>query len=530
MTPAIAESRHPSCPKPCSLLNRPHLCLILVVLAALGACEDTAAGRGAGVIDASGDVGVSGGDAAAPIRPAAFGGTLEVDVGETASGRLEAVGGTPLTFTIIDGPTYGELVAFDALTGAFTYSTQRLVAGTDHFTFSVSDGTQVSATPGTLTVAITPFHSTGQWTLGALSNDRHPCTGGSFPIKQLPDSIIVGGRVITCDGVDAVFDEVTLAVDGTDLKIGDNVVGARTDSSLTFAQAAVTPCGAISMSFALTKQVNGFDYAETLVLPCRTSYDVSGRPSYIPTALTVFEPTPRSLGSAVVGKSVSRVLEAVNYGKVAATLLSVPAPSGPFGWLGGAYPGNTGSCGAELAPRRRCTLQLEGSPPTTGMYHTSLYATYNDGIAEDVATLDLMMVGNPQLSAPSRIAAGGDFQCAIDGGAVVCWGEDSFGRLAVPALVAPTEVDASFAFACAIDASGAVCWGDGAGSFTIPPLSHPTQISAGSTHACALHDGGVVCWGSNAFGQTAVPPLTHPKRVAAGGYHTCAIDDDGVKC
>ena len=51
---------------------------------------------------------------------------------------------------------------------------------------------------------------------------------------------------------------------------------------------------------------------------------------------------------------------------------------------------------------------------------------------------------------------------------------------------------------CALDDSGVVCWGDnGYGQITVPALSNPVAVSAGGCHSCALDDSGVVCWGRN---------------------------------
>lgn len=68
--------------------------------------------------------------------------------GAQISGSLQAVDANPddiLTYTLVAGPAHGQLVAFDSLTGAFTYLADPYHAGRDSFTFTVGDGTLESA-------------------------------------------------------------------------------------------------------------------------------------------------------------------------------------------------------------------------------------------------------------------------------------------------------------------------------------------------------------------------------------------------
>ncbi|HMF43931.1 MAG TPA: hypothetical protein VKQ32_24830, partial [Polyangia bacterium] len=78
-----------------------------------------------------------------------------------------------------------------------------------------------------------------------------------------------------------------------------------------------------------------------------------------------------------------------------------------------------------------------------------------------------------------RLAAGFGHACAVTGGALRCWGDDTDGQLGV----ASSD-----------------------GGTTLPPVSIAggpwIAPAAGSTHSCALAaDGGVWCWGGNANGQ-----------------------------
>jgi hypothetical protein len=131
-----------------------------------------------------------------------------------------------------------------------------------------------------------------------------------------------------------------------------------------------------------------------------------------------------------------------------------------------------------------------------------------------------------------QVAAGGNHTCALDAGAVTCWGDNFWGQSTVPALTSPTQVAPGNAHTCALRAGGVTCWGLAInGQTTVPTLTNPTQVTSGNAHSCALHAGGVTCWGDNSQGQTTVPALTTPTQVAAGaGSYVCALHAGGVTC
>ena len=143
----------------------------------------------------------------------------------------------------------------------------------------------------------------------------------------------------------------------------------------------------------------------------------------------------------------------------------------------------------------------------------------NDGVSD---TLENETGRNP-LGLDYMTSVGVKFSCAMETGAVVCWGDNAYGQTAVPSLSSPTQVAAGFEHACAIDDSGVVCWGRGEYGETTPPaLSNPTQVSAGRDHTCALDDSGVVCWGRNSviFEQSTVPALSNPSALSVGYDHS----------
>jgi alpha-tubulin suppressor-like RCC1 family protein len=215
--------------------------------------------------------------------------------------------------------------------------------------------------------------------------------------------------------------------------------------------------------------------------------------------------------------------------------------------------------------------------------------TRSIGAADTPASIGVVDIGGRVV----EIAAGSRHTCAvIDGGAVRCWGEGSFGRLGygdpvnvgdaperVPSKMgdvdvggAVTQVVAGGDFTCALLVRGAVrCWGYGGGgalgyannaSIGATPDTTPARagdvdvggvavaITAGDAHVCALlDDGGVVCWGLGTNGRLGHGneetigaddrPLSAGRvdvgdnvaAIAAGGFHTCAkLESGAVRC
>jgi len=175
------------------------------------------------------------------------------------------------------------------------------------------------------------------------------------------------------------------------------------------------------------------------------------------------------------------------------------------------------------------------------------------------------------------VAAGTDHTCGVAaGGAVYCWGDNSFGQLGnsqnvgeelvahpTPTVVTGLAALASLAggghYTCGLTATGAAwCWGDNnvgelgattADTRVFTPvavnggLSFATLVTGGG-HTCGLASGGILyCWGGNLLGQlgsstnlgtttpnptpAAVSGLTLA-AVAANGAHACGITTTGA--
>ena len=173
----------------------------------------------------------------------------------------------------------------------------------------------------------------------------------------------------------------------------------------------------------------------------------------------------------------------------------------------------------------------------------------------------------------SAIAAGASHRCAVQSGALKCWGVNSYGQLGINSLMdstAPTlvtglgsgvtAVSAGESHTCAIHQGALKCWGDnsagqiGVGSapyYNIPQFvaaqsvdfSAASAVSLGYQHTCAVRSGAAWCWGSNTYGQlgdgTTNDSLTPVQvtglgsgvtAISAGDFHTCAIQDGAAKC
>lgn len=177
-----------------------------------------------------------------------------------------------------------------------------------------------------------------------------------------------------------------------------------------------------------------------------------------------------------------------------------------------------------------------------------------------------------------QVVAGSRHSCALRrGGAVQCWGDDTFGQLGRPGVVhgepfdehagplplppidtrssavpvTPVGLGAIARLAvfehttCGLQVDGAVvCWhGDGEAAASVRQrLPADTRaLALGAVHDCVVQaDGQVRCWGLNFYGRigdgtkidrpapTLVRGLSDAIDVAAGRLHTCALRRGGA--
>jgi alpha-tubulin suppressor-like RCC1 family protein len=228
---------------------------------------------------------------------------------------------------------------------------------------------------------------------------------------------------------------------------------------------------------------------------------------------------------------------------------------------GSSVTGLTGVTAISAAFRHACALLSDG---TVACWGIDDQGQLGDGAISMFATTPVPVAG---LTGATAIAAGGNHTCAlVSGGAVECWGDNSYGQLGngtttaspsptpVTGLTGATAITTGAFASCALLSSGAVeCWGaNGSGSLDtsttpalVAKLASATAIAAGDSYTCALLSGGTVqCWGANSSGElgngTTISSLTTPVMVsglmgataiAAESGHTCAlVSGGGIKC
>ena len=162
---------------------------------------------------------------------------------------------------------------------------------------------------------------------------------------------------------------------------------------------------------------------------------------------------------------------------------------------------------------------MEGAPMAT--------YTVTAANAHGMTTADVKI----RVNAITQIADGDYHACAIDAGAIVCWGDNQMGECGngvftmgadepIPVDVmgssGASAVAAGEGYTCAVINGGVFCWGRnqygqiGTGQsdakYSTPQqvvglTSGATAVAAAADTACAVVNGNVYCWGRNQSGQ-----------------------------
>ncbi len=182
-------------------------------------------------------------------------------------------------------------------------------------------------------------------------------------------------------------------------------------------------------------------------------------------------------------------------------------------------------------------------------------------------------------TAPMKLIVSGGFShtcLRTQTGGVRCWGDNTDGRVGsntstsggtyIPPTTPSgltsgvTDISAGGLGTCAVQNGAVKCWGAGAWGMigpgvstdTITPTtiisSGVTQVAVGEVHVCAIQNGALKCWGANGEGQlgntvgnnttfgdnptpTTVSGMSSGvTKVVAGQQHTCGIQNGALKC
>jgi hypothetical protein len=128
------------------------------------------------------------------------------------------------------------------------------------------------------------------------------------------------------------------------------------------------------------------------VSPQNATRDVTGV-AVTPANITITESDPYDFGSLAVGATTNHIFTLNNTGGFTASSMVEVGLGGDFGFVGGTYPGTTGTCGATLAPATTCTINVEFAPSSTGLKPDTISISYNDGASTVTSDRDIQGTG-----------------------------------------------------------------------------------------------------------------------------------------
>lgn len=111
-------------------------------------------------------------------------------------------------------------------------------------------------------------------------------------------------------------------------------------------------------------------------------------------ALLQLDVTPIVFPMVEAQTSITTSVTVTNIGDGPATDMLSMGLGGAFSLSGGAWPGNAGDCGTELAGGSSCTVELSFTPPVMGPYDAVWVVAYGDGMGP--ATLQTDVTGQAQ--------------------------------------------------------------------------------------------------------------------------------------
>ena len=162
-----------------------------------------------------------------------------------------------------------------------------------------------------------------------------------------------------------------------------------------------------------------------------------------------------------------------------------------------------------------CGLRIDGAIACWGLNHLD-QASPPDGRFDEIAT-------------------GRDHACALDGGALICWGGGfPDGAESIQGIPPLSAIQAGFGFTCGLTPNDAmVCWHNHSRELSIT-LGPFVDIGIGLHHACAIRvNGSVFCSLEDRehYSQRSQPPPTKFAQISGGWHHACGITESSdIEC
>ena len=133
----------------------------------------------------------------ADVAATANSGALSTNAGQAANGALSATGayaGQTLTYSLVGTPAHGTAAITDASTGAYTYTPGTGFAGSDSFTFKVTDGAGTPSNTATVSVTVNDEAATADngnvTTTPDSAVDGTILAGNAYPDQTFTYSIV----------------------------------------------------------------------------------------------------------------------------------------------------------------------------------------------------------------------------------------------------------------------------------------------------------------------------------------------------
>jgi alpha-tubulin suppressor-like RCC1 family protein len=222
--------------------------------------------------------------------------------------------------------------------------------------------------------------------------------------------------------------------------------------------------------------------------------------------------------------------------------------------------GNFQACAVTTGGQIRCWKTTSGdlTPlafPSGNYSHVSVLrnnSSFDEFACALTAAGEVTCVGDntyAQATPPGRairqVSAGYSHICAVrdtaadfttSGGALVCWGDDSYNLAEHPTEINFDRVSAGAWHSCARKIDGTlICWGYGPALATPPPASttfadfSASELdSTGNGCTCGIAGGSVSCFGDTSMAVCSNPPAgTGFEKIAVGETHGCVLPASG---